>query len=298
MVYPSAMFGVSLMTFFILEKIKEVIKLIRKAIIFDDLQLSGVYAIQCLRNNKVYIGSSINIKERLNSHKGELRRNKHINRHLQEEYNKYGLEEFNFSILSLCEPELRIQEEQKYIDLYNSCDRQVGYNIAEIAGFPTMSEESRKLQSESLKKNTKFIENSRKFMIELHKDPDKHNKLIQAVKNSKKVKEQRAKWNASPEHRIQFQNLLEQVHNDPRIQDIVRNLAQSNIKKDSWRNSHSMRKVVQKDLNGNVIAVFDSLCEAARCGYSRDVVTAICKNKRKSNIYKGYIWEFEKEEGD
>ena len=60
----------------------------------------GVYCIRCKVNNKAYIGSSTNIKSRWYEHKSDLRRGKHHNKQLQEDYNKYGADNFLYLILS------------------------------------------------------------------------------------------------------------------------------------------------------------------------------------------------------
>lgn len=96
---------------------------------------SGVYIIKNLVNGKVYIGSSIDIYNRWKTHKYGLKNNKHINQHLQNSWNKYGENNFDFSILeetSKLKTTL-IEKEQKYIDLYESFERQKGYNINPVA---------------------------------------------------------------------------------------------------------------------------------------------------------------------
>ena len=61
--------------------------------------ISGIYEITNLINNKIYIGSSINIKKRWKDHILLLKNQKHINVHLLNAWNKYGEENFSFSII-------------------------------------------------------------------------------------------------------------------------------------------------------------------------------------------------------
>ena len=56
--------------------------------------LSGIYKITNLENNKFYIGSAKDLYDRLASHKKDLRANKHCNIYLQRSYNKYGADSF------------------------------------------------------------------------------------------------------------------------------------------------------------------------------------------------------------
>lgn len=67
---------------------------------------SGIYIIRNLANDKVYIGKSKNIKQRKNTHFSALKLNKHNNQHLQNSYNKYGKNNFEFDVLEYCEESL------------------------------------------------------------------------------------------------------------------------------------------------------------------------------------------------
>lgn len=97
--------------------------------------------------NKVYIGSSINIKNRWRSHLSELRRNVHYNSYLQRSWNKYGENNFEFKVLEeVTEKDLLLEVERKYVSLYNSDERDSGYNQAKVSTDKTRfthSEESR-----------------------------------------------------------------------------------------------------------------------------------------------------------
>ena len=82
---------------------------------------SGIYKITVKGKNKeyFYVGSSVNIYNRLHEHKSHLKRNVHRNPIMQNLYNKYGLEAFNCQILEECQKEILSQKEQSYIDLTN-----------------------------------------------------------------------------------------------------------------------------------------------------------------------------------
>ena len=72
---------------------------------------SGIYCITCKKNNLKYIGSSKEMRNRIAKHFSNLRTNKHPNRHLQADYNKYGLDGFTITIL-----------EETNEDLYSAMD--------------------------------------------------------------------------------------------------------------------------------------------------------------------------------
>jgi len=84
---------------------------------------SGVYKITCLANNRVYIGSSNNIHRRIIEHKSDLKLNKHHNRFLQKDYNKYGLSAFQFDVVCYCDVDKLLLKEQQIIDKYKIISR-------------------------------------------------------------------------------------------------------------------------------------------------------------------------------
>ena len=86
----------------------------------ETMKKVGIYCIQNTINNKRYIGSSINIYHRLHQHRSYLRRNAHLNGHLQNSYNKNGEKIFITSILECCEQLNLAIREQYYIDLFNA----------------------------------------------------------------------------------------------------------------------------------------------------------------------------------
>lgn len=60
-----------------------------------------VYSIKCLINNKVYIGSTKNYKQRFIQHKTAFDGRTHHNLPLLKDWVKYGEEQFEFSILEI-----------------------------------------------------------------------------------------------------------------------------------------------------------------------------------------------------
>jgi predicted GIY-YIG superfamily endonuclease len=90
--------------------------------------ICGVYKITNLVNGKFYIGSSKNIKARWYQHKSQLNDNQHRNIHLQNAWNLYGSQNFQFEIIEKCELEKQFEREQYYLDKLNPFDDN-GYNI-------------------------------------------------------------------------------------------------------------------------------------------------------------------------
>lgn len=90
---------------------------------------SGIYIIKNNINNKVYIGQSIRIKQRIANHKCLLKKGNHANDYLQKQVNKYGLENFDFTILEYIPIEKLDEREKYWIDTLQTMDRSKGYNL-------------------------------------------------------------------------------------------------------------------------------------------------------------------------
>ncbi|HEX5083660.1 MAG TPA: GIY-YIG nuclease family protein, partial [Blastocatellia bacterium] len=97
---------------------------------------SGVYQIRCNTNGKIYIGSAVNMPVRWAEHGRSLRQGVHRNKHLQKAWNKYGEENFEFTVLDYVTPAFLLRAEQQWIDKSQCTDKKIGFNIYPIAGSP------------------------------------------------------------------------------------------------------------------------------------------------------------------
>lgn len=91
----------------------------------------GIYAIINTLNNKIYIGQSSNMFDRLHRHFKKLKNGKHENQHLQNSFNKYGENVFSISILEECYINELTTKEQLWLDSFDDNEK---YNICKIAG--------------------------------------------------------------------------------------------------------------------------------------------------------------------
>lgn len=98
--------------------------------------VSGIYKITCTANDKIYIGSSVNLKRRFQNHKTALSRGDHSNCHLQSAWGKYGADAFIFEVLEYISVESLLEREQYWLDQFRSYDRMIGFNIASFAEAP------------------------------------------------------------------------------------------------------------------------------------------------------------------
>lgn len=73
----------------------------------------GVYQIECLSNNKKYIGVSKDIQRRWKEHRSLLFKGQHHSSDMQKDYNQYGENSFEFKVIKECEyAEAKSLEEQ------------------------------------------------------------------------------------------------------------------------------------------------------------------------------------------
>jgi len=148
---------------------------------------SGIYSITNTVNNKLYIGSAVDLTRRWNKHKRYLNKNIHPNKYLQASWNKHGEKNFQFKVLQYVENVKNIIAiEQSWLDWFKSFERGVGYNICRIADnrLGVLHTEESKLK----------MSYSRKGII---KSVEWQNKITKALIGKKRTKEQRERQSLS-----------------------------------------------------------------------------------------------------
>lgn len=93
--------------------------------------MTGIYKITNKINQNIYIGLSVDIKRRWNSHKYNYldKTNREYEKVLYKAFRKYGIENFSFEVIEEC-PADKLREREKYwITFYDSYNN--GYNCTE-----------------------------------------------------------------------------------------------------------------------------------------------------------------------
>jgi|SRR5687767_11793524 len=89
----------------------------------------GVYCFRNKINNKRYVGSSKTIEGRKSANLCRLRKGNHYAKGLQEDFNKYGEENFIFEILEIVLDETILRKREEYWSAYyDCCNEEFGYN--------------------------------------------------------------------------------------------------------------------------------------------------------------------------
>lgn len=110
----------------------------------------GIYTIKNNINNKLYVGQSWDINKRIYEHK-----HCEHNKHLQRAYDKYGIDNFEFSVIKeihespLTQIFLDVYEDH-YITAYKTINNEYGYNKRYGGSRGKFSEESKELLRKSL----------------------------------------------------------------------------------------------------------------------------------------------------
>lgn len=101
----------------------------KESIVKENRNKSGVYIWINNTNGKSYVGSSVKLSKRLLEYLNTNYLLKRDNMSINKALLKYGYSDFSLHILEYCEPDVCIEREQYYIDLYPP-----EYNILKVAG--------------------------------------------------------------------------------------------------------------------------------------------------------------------
>jgi group I intron endonuclease len=214
--------------------------------------VAGIYKITSkIHPDRIYVGSAINIEKRWREHKNLLLRNKHENIRLQNHYNKYGKDNFIFSIITECDPikEVLLSREQFFIDSLNPF-----FNICKKADCPPgikHTEEQKRILSERMKGNKyllghKHSEETLKKMSETAKEISS----IDHIFNKVSCKGQDHPW-YNKKHSEKTKKLLsnrtkEQFEKNPEFRKILSN----NLKK-LWEDPEQRKNLILKNSGEN-----------------------------------------------
>lgn len=274
----------------------------------------GIYKI--VINNKIYIGSSINLKSRKYAHFRDLKKNKHCNNHLQSAYNKYGKHNSKWEIEEYIEniedkqklKETLLNKEQYYLDLYESYNHDKGYNICKKSdnclGRKFSEETKEKLRKANEGENNprygKYVSKNVKKKIS---NSCKGRKISES--NIQKTKERNKKLftgkKLSEEHKKKISNSCKgrpNVHKNKKLSDKHREkITESNKKRGKETFDKISKALMKKIKNINTNEIFNSISEAAKLyKLNPSHISAVCRNKRKT--CGGFKWEYLREKDD
>lgn len=140
-------------------------------------KISAVYQIVNRVTGEQYVGSSVNVKDRWANHKCPYLWKKYPNNKLYQAFQEYGIDKFEFLIITTAKPEYLKQVEQKFIELLNPV-----YNQKNAKG----------LNVECNKENKKKYYNK---YSQTEKYKEAHRKSMKKYNQTEKGKEYRKNYN-------------------------------------------------------------------------------------------------------
>lgn len=95
------------------------------------IMFSNIYVISNNRNEKVYVGQSINPVERFNQHKRDSKSKKYKNIYLYNTILKYGIDNFKFEVIESSIPLSKIDDRERFWIKKLSSKKPFGYNLTD-----------------------------------------------------------------------------------------------------------------------------------------------------------------------
>lgn len=171
-------------------------------------KLPCIYMIKNSVNNKFYIGSTKNLKLRMQDHRTRLLRNASSSHVLQHAVTKYGLDKFEIHIVISCIEDELLVREQFYLDFLLP-----EYNISKQANRPDVEVTETRRANHTLANNRRWADNEYKTKMsnlfkDMYKDEEVKKQLVAKLGKNLTIEKRReiaAKTNiknwSNPEYR-------------------------------------------------------------------------------------------------
>jgi len=225
-------------------------------------KITGIYKITNIVNNKVYIGSSINVKKRCNQHFRMLKNSNHHSSKLQNAYNRYGKESFIFEIIEECDKNVITDREQYWLDKLDSYNN--GYNC-------TLNVEKTMLgKKHSDESKNKMRKKHKSFSIPIENRRFGEKNPMYGVKRSDRIRKILNKTGVIPS------------------EETKKKMGNSRL-----GNTNSRKKIILMNLSGKVLKKYESLTKASEDLKIKLYVISNILRKKRNNI-GNYKFEYDK----
>ena len=230
---------------------------------------SGIYQIRNKVNGKVYIGQAQDIDARWRQHRNELNRGVHHNKYLQNAWEKYGSELFEWSVIEQCSIDQLNQREIYWIEKTGAYGE--GYNLT-LGGDGTRGytpdQKWRECHSKLSKErweNPQYRERMAEIFKEIHDSPEFKNKVSEAKKKTWQNPEYAEGWGAksialmsSDESRRKATKKMKERMNRPEVKELYRER-----KKQDWADEKYREKTSKQ-----IAAAWDKKTKEEKTEYS------------------------------
>jgi group I intron endonuclease len=269
---------------------------------------TGIYIIKNKLNNKIYIGSAVDIIDRWRRHKILLKRNEHHSPNLQNSWNKYREENFDFIIIEKCNKDMLINREQHYLNTLLKANDDLnffknnGYNVNRRAdsSFGREFTEKTKIKMSRIKSENGKLKKINFSEIDINlfyenkinnindkeglKPKDKNNPFYEKKHTNESKKIMSEKKMGRNNYFFGKGPMLNKKFTDNHKNKI--SLSNSGV------NNKNSKKVYQYDINENLIKTWDSvgtLCKILNLSVGN--ISSCCLKKRRTAY--GFIWKYE-----
>ena len=291
----------------------------------------GIYKITNQINGKIYIGQSIDIKNRWKQHIGEAKQGRY-NTRLYNALRKYNIDNFTFEVIEECKSTELNEREIYWIEYYQSYVPAIGYNMntgglnffkikPEIIYYLWDSGKSVGEIAEELK--DKIAKSTiRKYLYSYpnySKEESKRREgMLKALKYNNSFDRDDLQNKVIKQYDI-FGNFIKDWNT---IRQVERELdichtSISNALQGKTLQAHGYQwkrgdkndlssinsiidkvplhfKIIQKDKNGNIVGYYNTAKEAGEAmGISPSNILRVCQHKNNRKTAKGYIWEYD-----
>lgn len=256
-----------------------------------------IYLITNRVTGKRYVGQTIHedIETRWNQHRRVCENM--LGRHICAAYKKYGVQNFEFTIICVCFDEACNELEENYITKFNTLAPN-GYNLRAGGNNSKHSEESKKLMSQNRKGKglgciTEEICKQRSERFKGENNPNFGKSLTndQKIKISEKMKQ------------IWEEKKKNGYTNSPRLLAALAEGRRKRIEEARLRNSNKpelkgrKQRVAKLDDLGNILEEFDSITDAAsKTKLQSTKISMVCRGERITT--GGFKWKYLDIEGN
>lgn len=255
-----------------------------------EYDFSCIYLWTNIVNNKKYVGQTRSFYKRMSQYKKG-----NFNKYMGNAINKYGLENFDITILEKDVDFYSLDEREQYwLDFYKSYESENGYNICHIASSTFGFKHSDKTKEElSNMVKQRYVDNpelvqmlqsennpmyGKKHSDEWRKEHSEHIRNKWENKEYRKIQTERMIGENNPMYGVRLTGELNGMHGKTHNQE-TRDKISANLK--------HKRKV--KCIETGVI--YDSITQASRLtNITRIGIGAVCRKKLKTS--GGLHWEY------
>ena len=227
--------------------------------------MATIYFIKNKITEKYYIGETIDYNNRINHHFIDLKNNTHHSHKLQNAYNIYGKENFEWGIIEQVDDAIRFEREIYYIEKYDSYAN--GYNETSGGDCPGYEKLCKTVYCYNLDGSSK------KLSFSSGREASRVLGICQSIiQKICKGEKKSAKGINGEWYRFSYENV-----------DCLPPL--------EYRNGNA-KYVAQYDLEGNLIQIFNSAADVNRYFGISPKNTKITVAAKNNSVYKGYYWKY------